>query len=57
MKEYKVYIRNFIDKVNDCYTVFAINPIQAKNKALERVFIETDYALDEVEVTSIEEVK
>lgn len=57
MKEYNVYIYNFIEKINDCYTVFAINPSQARKEVLERIFIETDYDLEEIEITRVIEVK
>ena len=57
MKEYKVRVYNFIERFHDEYTVFATTKTQAEFKALERIFIETDYDPEDFEVLEVEEVE
>ena len=57
MKEYKVRVYNFIERFHDEYIVIARTPAAAAHKALERIFIETDYDSEEFEVLEIEEIK
>ena len=57
MKTYKVKVYNFIEGFHDEYTVRTRTPAAAAYKALERIFIETDYESDEFEVLEIVEVK
>lgn len=53
MHFYNVYVYFFPDRINDCYTVCACSPYKAQEIALARIFVETDYDFDEVEVTKI----
>lgn len=53
MHYYNVYVYFFLDKISDCYTVVACNPYEAQKTALARIFVETDYYFDEVEVTKV----
>ena len=57
MKEYKVSVYNYIDRIHDEYTVIAMTKDEAVRKALERIFIETDYDDEEFEVLFVEEIK
>lgn len=57
MKEYKVRVYNFIERFHDEYTVFATTKTEAEFKALERIYIETDYDPEDFEVLEIEEVE
>ena len=57
MKEYKVRVYNFIERFHDEYTVIARTPAAAAYRALERIFIETDYDSEDFEVLEVEEVE
>ena len=37
MKRYKVYVYNTLDKFWDCYEVNAIDPVDARNVAVQRL--------------------
>lgn len=57
MKKYRVRVYNFMEKFHDEYTVFARTSAAAAYKALERIFIETDYDDEDFEIVEVEEVK
>lgn len=57
MKEYKVSVYNYIDRFYDEYTVIAKTKDEAARKALERIFVETDYDDEDFEVLYVEEIK
>ena len=46
MKRYKVYVYNTVDKFWDCYEVNAIDPVEARNVAVQRLVDETGHGLD-----------
>lgn len=52
MKRYKVYVYNTVDKFWDCYEVNAIDPVDARNVAVQRLVDETGHGLDVYEVTA-----
>ena len=56
MKTFKVRVYNFIERFLDEYTVTARTSAAAAYKALERIFIETDYDSEDFEVLEVEEV-
>lgn len=55
MKRYKVYFYNFIQHYNDCYEVNAIDPVDARNIAVQRLVDETGEGLNENEITEVKE--
>ena len=57
MKTFKVRVYNYIERFHDEYTVIARTPAAAAYKALERIFIETDYDSEDFEVLEVEEVE
>ena len=57
MKRYKVYVYNFAYKYHDCYEVNAIDPVDARNVAVQRLIDETGHGLDVYEVTDVCEIK
>lgn len=57
MKRYKVYVYNTVDKFWDCYEVNAIDPVDARNVAVQRLVDETGHGLDVYEVTDMCEIK
>lgn len=57
MKRYKVYVYNTVDKFLDYYEVNAIDPVDARNVAVQRLVDETGHGLDVYEVTDVCEVK
>ena len=57
MKTYKVRVYNYIERFHDEYTVIARTASAAAYKALERIFIETDYDSEDFEVLGVEEVE
>lgn len=57
MKRYKVYFYNTQDKFWDCYEVNAIDPVDARNVAVQRLVDETGHGLDINELTDVCEVK
>ena len=56
MKKYRVRVYNFMEKFHDEYTVFARTSAAAAYKALERIFIETDYDDEDFEIVEVKEV-
>ena len=56
MKTFKVRVYNYIERFHDEYTVIARTSAAAAYKALERIFIETDYDSEDFEVLEVEEV-
>ena len=46
MKRYKVYVYNTVDKFWDCYYVNAIDPVDARNVAVQRLVDETCYTVE-----------
>jgi hypothetical protein len=57
MKTFKVRVYNYIERFHDEYTVIARTSAAAAYKALERIFIETDYDSEDFEVLGVEEVE
>ena len=57
MRTFKVRVYNFIERFHDEYTVTARTSAAATFKALERIFIETDYDPEDFEVLEVEEVE
>ena len=57
MKTFKVRVYNYIERFHDEYTVTARTSSAAAYKALERIFIETDYDSEDFEVLGVEEVE
>ena len=57
MKTFKVRVYNYIERFHDEYTVIARTSAAAAYKALERIFIETDYDSEDFEVLEVEEVE
>jgi hypothetical protein len=57
MKRYKVYVYNTVDKFWDCYEVNAIDPVDARNVAVQRLVDETGHGLDVYEVTDVCAIK
>lgn len=57
MKCYEVSIYNTVDKFCDCYEVNAIDPVDARNVAVQRLVDETGHGLDINELTDVCEVK
>ena len=41
MERYKVYVYNTVDEFWDCYEVNAIDPVDARNVAVQRLVDET----------------
>jgi hypothetical protein len=56
MKEYKVSVYNYIDRFHDEYRVYATNPQTAIKMAKQRIFIETDYDVEDFEILKVERV-
>lgn len=57
MKCYNVYVYNKLYKFWDCYVVYAIDPVDARNVVLQRLVDETGHGLDINELTDVCEVK
>lgn len=57
MKEYKVSVYNYIDRFHDEYTIFAITKRQAIAEVQRRIFIETDYGIEDYDILKVEEVE
>ena len=57
MNRYKVYFYNFVHHYHDCYEVNAIDPVDARNVAVQRLVDETGTGLDENEIKEVKEVK
>ena len=56
MKKYNVYVYNNIEKIHDCYMVNAIDPVDARNVAVQRVIAETGHGLNRYEITEVRRV-
>lgn len=56
MKTFKVRVYNYIERFHDEYTVTARTSAAAAYKALERIFIETEYDPGDFEVLEVERV-
>ena len=56
-KRYKVYVYNTVDKFWGFYEVNAIDAVDARNVAVQRLVDETGHGLDAYEVTDVCEVK
>ena len=56
VKKYRVRVYNFIERFHDEYEVFARGAGLAADRALERIFIETDYDVDDFEVLEVKEI-
>lgn len=56
MKEYKVSVYNYIDKFHDEYTVFATTKRQAIAEVQRRIFIETDYGIEDYDILEVKEI-
>lgn len=56
MKKYNVYVYNNIEKIHDCYMVNAIDPVDARNVAVQRLIDETGHGLNRYEITEVRRV-
>ena len=56
MREYKVSLYNYIDRFHDEYRVYATNLQTAIKMAKQRIFIETDYDVEDFEILKVERV-
>lgn len=57
MKRYMVDVYNNVDKFADCYQVNAVDPVDARNVAVQRLVDETGHGLDVYEITGVKEIK
>lgn len=57
LKKYRVYVWNKVEWLNDCYEVNAIDPVDARNMAMQRLIDETGHGLDEWEITEVKHIK
>lgn len=57
MKRYSVDVYNTVDKFADCYQVNAVDPVDARNVAVQRLVDETGNGLDVYEITGVKEIK
>lgn len=57
MKRYKVSVYNTAEKFWDEYEVNAVDPVDARNLAVQRLVDETGYGLDINEITDVHEVE
>jgi hypothetical protein len=57
MTKYEVRVYNTTDKFHDTYTVLAVTRNQAIAETKRRLFIETDYDVEEFEILEVEEVE
>lgn len=57
MKRYKVSIYNTAEKFWDEYEVNAVDPVDARNVAVQRLVDETGHGLDINEITDVHEVE
>ena len=53
MKRYNVYAHNNRDNYNDCFMVLAIDPVDARNAAVQRLIDETGDGLNVWEILGI----
>lgn len=57
MKRYKVSVYNTAEKFLDEYEVNAVDPVDARNLAVQRLVDETGHGLDINEITDVHEVE
>ena len=57
MKLYNVCVYNYVEAFNDVYMVWANDPVDARNVAVQRLIDETGAGLDAWEIVVIIEVK
>jgi hypothetical protein len=57
MKRYKVSVYNTAEKFWDEYEVNAVDPVDARNLAVQRLVDETGHGLDINEITDVHEVE
>lgn len=57
MKRYKVSVYNTAEKFWDEYEVNAVDPVDARNVAVQRLVDETGHGLDINEIADVHEVK
>lgn len=57
MKLYNVYVYNTLYKFWDCYEVYAIDPVDARNVVVQRLVDETGHGLDINKLADVCEVK
>lgn len=57
MKRYKVSVYNTAEKFWDEYEVNAVDPVDARNVAVQRLVDETGHGLDINEITDVHEVE
>lgn len=57
MKRYNVYVYNRLYKFWDCYEVDAIDPVDARNVAVQRLVDETGHGLDINDLPDVCEIK
>lgn len=57
MKRYKVSVYNTAEKFWDEYEVNAVDPVDARNLAVQRLVDETWHGLDINEITDVHEVE
>lgn len=57
MKRYKVSVYNTAEKFWDEYEVNAVDPVDARNVAVQRLVDETGHGLDTNEITDVHEVE
>lgn len=56
MKSYNVYVYNNRDKYNDCYMVNAVDPVDARHVAVQRLIDETGDGLNVWEIMEVSEI-
>lgn len=56
MKSYNVYVYNNRDNYNDCYMVNAIDPVDARGVAVQRLIDETGDGLNVWEIVGVKSV-
>lgn len=57
MKRYKVSVYNTAEKFWDEYEVNAVDPVDARNLAVQRLVDETGHGLDINKITDVHEVE
>lgn len=57
MKRYKVSVYNTAERFWDEYEVNAVDPVDARNLAVQRLVDETGHGLDINEITDVHEVE
>lgn len=57
MKRYAVDVYNNVGKYMDCYQVNAVDPVDARNIAVQRLVDETGRGLGVYEITGVHEIK